>query len=96
MAKRAAKKGAAKSSAKKRGTKKTTSARSTSKRESIDTGTDKRFVKRSAKGRFKDSDDVGRSLTVDRRKTAKKKTRSGYGDQGDRQRTSKSRSTKKK
>ena len=96
MAKKAAKKGAAKSSAKKRGAKKTTAARSTTKRESIDTGSDKRFVKRTAKGRFKDSDDVGRSLTADRRKAAKKKTLSGYGDQGDRQRTAKSRSTKKK
>ena len=36
------------------------------------------------KGRFKESDDVGRSLRVDRRKKAKRKVRSGYGDKGDR------------
>jgi hypothetical protein len=35
-----------------------------------------------AKGRFQESDDVGRSLSADRRKTAKEKVESGYGDQG--------------
>ena len=55
-----------------------------SKRELIDTGRDKRFVRRGAKGRFKESDDVGRSLAADRRKKAKKKVKSGYGDKGDR------------
>lgn len=59
-------------------------ARSSSKRESIDTGRNKSFAKRGAKGRFKEMDDVGRSLSADRRKTAKKKTKSGFGDQGDR------------
>ncbi len=69
--------------------------RSTSKRELIDTGTDKRYVKRTAKGRFKESDDVGRSLSADRRKTAKAKTKSGFGDQGDRA-SSSGRAAKKK
>ncbi len=55
-----------------------------SKREPIDTGRDQRFVRRGAKGRFKESDDVGRSLAADRRKKAKKKVKSGYGDKGDR------------
>ena len=32
---------------------------------------DKRYVRRGAKGRFKESDDVGRSLPVDKRKKAK-------------------------
>jgi hypothetical protein len=58
--------------------------RRSAKRELIDTGTDKRFVRRSAKGRFKESDDVGRSLAADRRKKAKRKVKSGYGDKGDR------------
>ena len=66
--------------------------RSTSKRESINTGSDKRYVKRTAKGRFKESDDVSRASAADRRKTAKKRTKSGYGDQGDR----KGRGSKKK
>ena len=58
--------------------------RSTSKRELIDTGTDKRYVKRTTKGRFKESDDVSRSLSADRSRTAKKRAKSGFGDQGDR------------
>ncbi len=44
---------------------------------------DKRYVRRSAKGRFKESDDVGRSLATDRRKHAKKKAKRGQGDKGD-------------
>ena len=39
-----------------------------SKRELIDTGTDKRFVRRDKGGQFKESDDVGRSLSQDRRR----------------------------
>jgi hypothetical protein len=41
-------------------------------------------LRRGKKGRFKESDDVGRSLRGDRRKKAKRKVRSGYGDRGDR------------
>ena len=36
--------------------------RKAAKRELINTGTDKRFARRGAQGRFKESDDVGRSL----------------------------------
>jgi hypothetical protein len=61
--------------------------RSTSKRELIDTGKNKMYAKRTAKGRFKEMDDVSRSLSADRRKKAKKRTKSGFGDQGDRKRT---------
>jgi hypothetical protein len=53
-------------------------------RELIDTGTDKRFVRRDSKGRFKESDDVGRSLSTDRRQHAKHRSRKGDGDRGDR------------
>jgi hypothetical protein len=53
------------------------------KRELIDTGRDKRFVRRGAKGRFKESDDVGRSLLADRRRQAKTKAKPGQGDKGD-------------
>ena len=65
------------------------------KRELINTGTDKRFVRRSAKGEFKESDDVGRSLASDRRRKAKTTAKSGQGDKGDRKPVAK-RSTKKK
>lgn len=57
-----------------------------SKRELIDTGTDKRYVRRDEKGRFTESDDVGRSLSADRRKQAKTAARPGQGDRGDRKR----------
>jgi len=58
--------------------------RKAAKRELIDTGSDKRFVRRNSSGQFKESDDVGRSLTADRRTKAKTKTKSGQGDRGDR------------
>jgi hypothetical protein len=66
-------------------TKKTkTAKRGTGKRELINTGTDKRYVRRNGQGQFKESDDVGRSLSADRRKNAKTKVKPGYGDRGDR------------
>jgi hypothetical protein len=52
-------------------------------RELIDTGTDKRYVRRDEKGQFKESDDVGRSLSQDVKKSAKKTVKSGQGDRGD-------------
>ncbi len=55
-----------------------------SKRELIDTGNDKRYVRRDEKGRFKDVVDVGASLAADRRQHAKTKVKSGQGDKGDR------------
>ena len=64
--------------------KKSSGRKKAAKRELIDTGTDKRFVRRGAGGKFKESDDVGKSLTADRRKKAKTKVKSGQGDKGDR------------
>jgi hypothetical protein len=55
-----------------------------SKRELIDTGTDKRYVRRDSQGQFKESDDVGQSLASDRRTKAKTGAKSGQGDRGDR------------
>jgi len=54
-----------------------------SHRELIDTGSDKRFVRRDEKGRFKDVVDVGRSIANDRKQHAKTKVESGQGDRGD-------------
>ena len=54
-----------------------------SDRELIDTGTDKRYVRRDDEGRFEESDDVGKSLSQDVRKHAKTKVKSGQGDRGD-------------
>jgi hypothetical protein len=53
-------------------------------RELIDTGTDKRFVRRDEQGQFKESDDVGRSLSRDVQQHAKTKSKKGQGDRGDR------------
>jgi hypothetical protein len=54
-----------------------------SDRELIDTGRDKRFVRRDEKGQFKESDDVGRSLARDIKQHAKTKAKKGQGDRGD-------------
>ena len=52
-------------------------------RELIDTGRDKRYVRRDDQGRFSESDDVGRSLSQDVRRHAKTKVKKGQGDRGD-------------
>ncbi len=54
-----------------------------SDRELIDTGTDKRYVRRNEDGTFKESDDVGRSLAQDVKKHAKTVVKPGQGDKGD-------------
>lgn len=54
-----------------------------SKRELIDTGSDKRYARRDEGGKFKESDDVGKSLAADRRTAAKTVVKPGQGDRGD-------------
>ena len=54
-----------------------------SHRELVDTGRDKRFVRRDDRGQFDDVSDVGRSLAQDRKQTAKTKVPPGQGDRGD-------------
>ncbi len=58
--------------------------RTAAKRELINAGGDKRYVRRGAAGRFKESDDVGRSLAQDPKRRARTKTTKGQGDRGDR------------
>jgi hypothetical protein len=77
-AKKSAKKAAKKSSAK------TAGKRSTQKRERLSAKNASFYAKRSTKGRFKEMDEVGRSSRTDRTRKAKTKTKSGYGDKGDR------------
>ena len=62
-------------------------AKKPAERELIDTGSDKRFVRRDSQGQFKESDDVGRSLSQDVKKKAKTKVKEGQGDKGDRPRS---------
>jgi uncharacterized membrane protein YgcG len=45
---------------------------------------DKRFVRRDEEGKFKESDDVGRSLSQDQKRDAKTESKPGQGDKGDR------------
>jgi hypothetical protein len=55
------------------------------KRELIEpTPGDKRYVRRDANGQFKEVDDVGRSLSADRKRKAKTTAKPGQGDRGDR------------
>jgi hypothetical protein len=79
-------KAASKKAVTKKAMRKKATRKKAAKRELIDTGTDKRLVRRGASGRFKESDDLGRSLSMDRRRKAKRATKSGQGDKGDRRR----------
>lgn len=55
------------------------------KRQLIEHGTDKRYARRDARGRFtSDQVEVGRSLAADRRTKAKTEAPKGQGDRGDR------------
>ena len=56
------------------------------KRELIDTGRDKRYVRRDEKGQFDEVDEQGRSLSQDVKRKAKTKVQSGQGDKGDQKR----------
>lgn len=56
------------------------------KRELIDTGNDKRYVRRNEKGQFDEVDDVGRSLSQDVKKHARTTVKAGQGDKGDQKR----------
>ena len=64
----------------------TTNARrkKAAKRTLISPRGDKRYIRRDAKGRIKESDDVSRSLSQDRRRKATTNAKAGQGDRGDR------------
>ena len=56
--------------------------RKAARRELIDTGTDKLYVRRDASGRFKESDDVGRSIAKDRERKARREQSGGKATKG--------------
>jgi hypothetical protein len=59
-------------------------ARKTSKRTVIEPHSgDRRYVRRNQQGEFKKEVKVGRSLSTDRRRTAKATVKKGQGDRGD-------------
>jgi hypothetical protein len=71
--------------ASKKAAKKPTTRKSAAKRKLIDTGTNKLYVRRNARGTsFKEVVDVGRSLSADRRHKARTVAGRGQGDRGDR------------
>jgi hypothetical protein len=68
----------------KKNTARKTPRRAAAKRELITPRGSKRYVRRDAKGRIKESDDVGRSLAADRLRKARTVAKPGQGDRGDR------------
>jgi hypothetical protein len=70
----------AKKSRKRKGTKR---ERPAAKRDLVRRPKSSAYAKRTARGRFKEMDDVGRSQKADKPRKSKRKVRSGYGDQGD-------------
>jgi hypothetical protein len=83
----ATRKKAAKKKAAKKTARKVIRRKSPAKRELIDTGTNKLYVRRNARGTsFEEVVDVGRSLSQDRRRKAKRVAKPGQGDRGDRRR----------
>src|SRR5215210_9182495 len=49
---------------------------------------DKRYVRRDEEGKFKESDDLNRSLSQDQKRDAQTQSKPGQGDKGDRGSTS--------
>jgi hypothetical protein len=67
--------------------KKVAKGKKAAKRELVDTGRSKLYVRRNKRGTsFKEGEEVGRSLTRDRRRKAKAVAKRGQGDRGDRKR----------
>jgi hypothetical protein len=58
--------------------------RNSQRRDTVKSRTATFYAKRTSRGRFKEMDEKGRSLKADRRTRAKTKSKSGYGDRGDR------------
>lgn len=63
--------------------KKAAGKKAATKRTTIAPNGDKRYIRRDEKGRIKESDDVGRSLSQDKKRTAKAVAKPGQGDKGD-------------
>ena len=80
-----------KTTSRKTTSRKSTSRKSSAKRTAVSNRAGSFYAKRKSTGRFKEMDEKGRSLKTDRRRKAKKATKPGYGDQGDRRTSSKKR-----
>ena len=62
---------------------KSSAKKASSKRTTLAPNGDKRYIRRDDKGRIAESDDVGRSLSQDKKRTAKTVAKPGQGDKGD-------------
>lgn len=58
-------------------------SKSSGERTLIEPKGDKRYIRRDEQGRIKESDDQGKSLSQDVKKSAKTKVKPGQGDKGD-------------
>ena len=77
--------------------KKAAAKKDTGKRTLIEPNGDKRYIRRDEKGRIKESDDQGKSLSRDVKQKATTKVKSGDGDRGDQlKKNSSSKTTRKK
>jgi hypothetical protein len=83
--------GTRKAAARKTSARKTAGGKSSAKRTAVSNRAGSFYAKRKSGGQFKEMDEKGRSLKTDRRRAAKKTTKSGYGDQGDRRTSAKKR-----
>ena len=66
------------------GRKRSSGKGSSQKRDTVKGGSATLYAKRTTKGRFREMDAKSRSLAADRPRKAKTRTKSGFGDQGDR------------
>lgn len=64
--------------------KKAAKKRSSQKRDLVKGKRASFYAKRTTRGRFKEMDETGRSQRTDRKRKSARKTKSGYGDRGDR------------
>ena len=66
---------------------KKTAKRNSAKRDLVRRPKGSAYAKRTGRGKFKEMDDVGRSQKADRTRRARRRVKSGYGDQGDQKRS---------
>jgi hypothetical protein len=91
-----AKRGKSRSHNKDANMKRKATKRKAARRELIAPRGSKRYIRRDPRGRVKESDEVGRSLTQDRRRKAKSVAKPGQGDRGDRRSRTKAKRTSRR
>lgn len=87
---------AAKKSAKTAAKKTVKRARKAGQRDLVQAPNATFYATREDDGSFKEMDEIGRSLSADRRRTAKRTVKAGFGDQGDQPKRAAKKSAKKR